>query len=156
MSEEIFDCHNWYPGFQHMCGGRMPHGVRGVAFFKEHFRMPGSCEHDIFFINLLNTGNAHLRMGLAGKDVGLQPTGLSRFLQISFQESSARPCNHDPPGFVSLSSNCKLIEVFLGQEVPDFEIADFLCPGSAGIHQVQKDLVTEAHPFPGIRKPEQD
>ena len=95
-------------------------------------------------------------MGLAGKDVGLQPTGLSRFLQISFQESSARPCNHDPPGFVSLSSNCKLIEVFLGQEVPDFEIADFLCPGSAGIHQVQKDLVTEAHPFPGIRKPEQD
>lgn len=33
-----------------MCGGRMPHGVRGVAFFKEHFRMPGSCEHDIFVI----------------------------------------------------------------------------------------------------------
>ena len=23
MSEEIFDCHNWYPGFQHMCGSRM-------------------------------------------------------------------------------------------------------------------------------------
>ena len=102
MSEEIFDCHNRYPGFQHMCGSRMPHGVRGVAFFQEHFRMPGSCERDIFFINLLNTGNAHLQMGLAGKDVGFQPAGFSRFLQISFQESSAGLCDHNSAGGVRI------------------------------------------------------
>ena len=65
-------------------------------------------------------------------------------------------CNHDPAGFVPLSGNCQFIEVFLDHEVPDFEVADFLCPGSVGIHQIQKNLVTEAQPFLRIRKPEQD
>ncbi len=123
--------------------------VRGAAFFQEHFWMFGSCDRDVFFINLLNTGNAHLRMGLAGKNAGFQPAGLSSFLQVQFQENSSGSCNHAPAGFVPLSGNCQLIEVFLDQEVPGFEVADFLCPGSAGIHQIQKNLARKPSRFSG-------
>src|SRR5699024_5608846 len=95
-------------------------------------------------------------MGLAGKDICICLSGTPCFYQIPFQKDSAGACDYDPAGFIPFSSDCQFIQIFFLKEIPDFEVADFLCPCPAGIHQVQKNLVTESKAFFRVWEPEQD
>ena len=133
----------------------MPHGMWGIAFSKT-FPVLGPRNGNILFINLFDAGNRHLRMGLAGKDICICLSGTPCFYQIPFQKDSAGACDYDPAGFIPFSSDCQFIQIFFLKEIPDFEVADFLCPCPAGIHQVQKNLVTESKAFFRVWEPEQD
>lgn len=75
-------------------------------------------------------------MCLAGKDIGFQLSGMACFLQIPFQENSTGFGKHNPACLVPFSCDRQLIKVFLHKKVPDFQVADFLRPRTAGIHQV--------------------
>ena len=111
----------------------MPHGMWGLAFFQKHSRVLGPRNGNILFINLVDAGNRHLRMGLAGKDICICLSGTPCFYQIPFQKDSAGACDYDPAGFIPFSSDCQFIQIFFLKEIPDFEVADFLCPCPAGI-----------------------
>ena len=106
----------------------MPHGMWGIAFFQKHSRVLGPRNGNILFINLFDAGNRHLRMGLAGKDICICLSGTPCFYQIPFQKDSAGACDYDPAGFIPFSSDCQFIQIFFLKEIPDFEVADFLCP----------------------------
>ena len=119
----------------------------GYSVFPKTFRVLGPRNGNILFINLFDAGNRHLRMGLAGKDICICLSGTPCFYQIPFQKDSAGACDYDPAGFIPFSSDCQFIQIFFLKEIPDFEVADFLCSCPAGIHQVQKNLVTESKAF---------
>ena len=114
----------------------MSHGMRGIAFFQKHSGMSCSCKGDIFFVNLFNTGNGHLWMCLAGKDISFQLSSTSSFFQIPFQKNPTGFGNHNSACFVPFSCNRKLIQVFLYKKVSNLKVTDFLCPCSTGVHQV--------------------
>lgn len=122
-TEKVFDCHNWNPGIQHMCGCCMLRCADYNAFPETFQDAPLPAKY--IFLDFPNAGNGHVRMCLARKDLGIRLSGSAALLQISFQEDSAGPGNYDSTGLVSLSDNCQFIQVFPYKEVPSFEATDF-------------------------------
>ena len=74
-------------------------------------------------------------MGSGGKDVPVKLLVNSTPNEIVPQHLRTWPSNTDSSGFITLAGNCKESTVSLKQGIAHSEIADFLGPGSAGIHE---------------------
>ena len=69
VTEEVLNCHDRHSGFQHMGRGRMPHCMRRVAFFPEEGWVMRFAECHVLLEDDPNTGNGHMLVRLAAKNV---------------------------------------------------------------------------------------
>ena len=95
-------------------------------------------------------------MGSGGKDVPVKLLVNSTPNEIVPQHFRTRPSNTDSSGFISLTGNCKESATSLKQSIAYSEIADFLSPGSAGIHEGEQCSIPLSISGRRIGKPEQN
>ena len=82
VAQEVFNRHQGDTSFQHMCSSRMAHGVWRILGLQKHPWMLFSGLGNIFFVDFFNTGNGHMFMGLAGKDMAVQVVGDAPPIQV--------------------------------------------------------------------------
>ena len=83
-----------------MCGGGMAHSVWRIFGLQKHSWMLFSGLGNMLFVDFLNTGNGHMFMSLAGKDIAVQFMGDTPPIQIVLEHIGRGLCNHDPPNLV--------------------------------------------------------
>lgn len=134
----------------------MSHGMRRIFCFAKYGRMLLLCLIQILLVDSFDTGDCHMLMGSGGKDVPVKLLVNSTPNEIVPQHLRTRPSNTDSSGFISLTGNCKESAISHKQSIAYSEIADFLGPSSAGIHEGEQYSIPLSVSGRRIRKPEQN